>query len=772
MTDDEIYPYTGNLTWLKTSTILLVTHGSRAYGLNTATSDTDVKGVAIPPAPYFLGFNQNFEQAVTSEPDMVVYSITKFFGLAADCNPNIIEVLWGDESDHRVVTPLGRRLLDARGLFLSRKARFTFAGYAHAQLKRIQLHHRWLVNPLTEKPTRAEFGLPERTVIPQDQLAAAQSSIEKKLEHWNLDDMTGLDPAARIAVQSAMAEMLAEIKISSDNVWASAARNLGYDENFIRLLDLERRYLSRQRDWESYQSWLKNRNPKRAALEAKFGYDCYADDTEFLTENGWKRYDDIGAGDRLATIFFNDSEHAMGHRKALGIEHQPYTDRFEGTFTGDLYQFTGNHLDLLVTPNHRMLMRKKERASRKTGAWSLTEAAHLPDTFEFLHLASPVIKTHGTSRFFEGLPIPAATYLSLMGWYLSDGSPSFKANQQPKEIRISQKKGGKLYGSMVKFSRRYKALGCSLYHYERKADELPELEALAAEAAPPLAARRAPSASGATAREKTAGSTSKPRAKVANPAKKKLFFRVESLIEAVLGVRTPAIVERLASDCGARKEKRIPRWVFQLSKRQMEILFDAMVGGDGTIRQTSKKSILYYASLPGLANDVHELAVRCGWETSLYGPYESKGLTMYQVHVHKDAAQTRTLVRSAAVSKVPVKNRRIVCFTVPNGTLVVRRNGHVSFQGNSKHGMHLVRLMRMCREILETGKVQVKRPDREELLAIRNGAWTYEQLLEWSAAQEAQMDALYKASSLPHSPDRKALDQLCVALVQEALSAS
>jgi hypothetical protein len=273
MTDDELYPYTGNLTWLKARTILLVTHGSHAYGLNTATSDEDIKGVVIPPAPYFLGFAQNFEQAVTTEPDMVVYTITKFFGLAADCNPNIIEVLWGEESDHRIVTPLGRRLLDARAQFLSRKARFTFAGYAHAQLKRIQLHHRWLTNPVTDKPTRAEYGLPERTVIPQDQLAAAQASIEKKLEHWNLDDMTGLDPAARIAVQNAIAEQLAEIKVSSENLWVSAARNLGYDENFIRLLDQERRYLSRQRDWESYQNWKKTRNPKRAELEAKFGMD-------------------------------------------------------------------------------------------------------------------------------------------------------------------------------------------------------------------------------------------------------------------------------------------------------------------------------------------------------------------------------------------------------------------------------------------------------------------------------------------------------------------
>ncbi|RYE75405.1 MAG: hypothetical protein EOO74_10075 [Myxococcales bacterium] len=266
--------YTGTLPWLRDRTILLVTHGSHAYGLNTPTSDIDLKGVAIPPREYFLGYLQRFEQAEGKDPyDLVVYDIRKFFNLAAECNPNIIEVLWADESTFQILTPAGRRMVEARQLFLSKKARFTFAGYAHAQLKRIQLHHRWLRSPPSHKPTRAEFSLPERTLIPADQLAAAQAAIQKKLDRWNLDDMSGLDPATRLAVQEAMAAQLAEIQVTSEQLWQSAARTLGFDENFIALLDRERQYTGRQRDWEQYQSWKENRNPKRAELEARFGYD-------------------------------------------------------------------------------------------------------------------------------------------------------------------------------------------------------------------------------------------------------------------------------------------------------------------------------------------------------------------------------------------------------------------------------------------------------------------------------------------------------------------
>ncbi len=85
--------YRGNLNWLQSRTVLLVRHGSHAYGLATETSDLDIKGVAIPPADYFLGFLKRFEQAESKQPDMSIYDIRKFFQLACDCNPNIIEVL-------------------------------------------------------------------------------------------------------------------------------------------------------------------------------------------------------------------------------------------------------------------------------------------------------------------------------------------------------------------------------------------------------------------------------------------------------------------------------------------------------------------------------------------------------------------------------------------------------------------------------------------------------------------------------------------------------
>jgi hypothetical protein len=95
------------------------------------------------------------------------------------------------------------------------------------------------------------------------------------------------------------------------------------------------------------------------------------------------------------------------------------------------------------------------------------------------------------------------------------------------------------------------------------------------------------------------------------------------------------------------------------------------------------------------------------------------------------------------------------------------------FGYDTKHASHLVRLMKMCREILTDGKVIVKRvEDREELLAIKNnGIWTYDQLIEWSDRQEKELNDLYKTSTaLPREPNHRYLDNLCQIMVEEALN--
>lgn len=92
------------------------------------------------------------------------------------------------------------------------------------------------------------------------------------------------------------------------------------------------------------------------------------------------------------------------------------------------------------------------------------------------------------------------------------------------------------------------------------------------------------------------------------------------------------------------------------------------------------------------------------------------------------------------------------------------------FGYDTKHGMHLIRLLRMGAEIVETGAVKVRRDDREELLAIRGGAWSYELLMVRADELHARVQAAVPRSPLPAAPDDAALDALCAELVGLALS--
>jgi hypothetical protein len=78
------------------------------------------------------------------------------------------------------------------------------------------------------------------------------------------------------------------------------------------------------------------------------------------------------------------------------------------------------------------------------------------------------------------------------------------------------------------------------------------------------------------------------------------------------------------------------------------------------------------------------------------------------------------------------------------------------FGYDTKHGMHCVRLMRMGLEALRDGEIIVKRPDAKELLSIRNGAWSYEEMVEYAEYMDNEIRHVwYKKTDLPKKPDIK-----------------
>ncbi|MFT6110272.1 MAG: hypothetical protein ACJA2W_003197 [Planctomycetota bacterium] len=83
---------------------------------------------------------------------------------------------------------------------------------------------------------------------------------------------------------------------------------------------------------------------------------------------------------------------------------------------------------------------------------------------------------------------------------------------------------------------------------------------------------------------------------------------------------------------------------------------------------------------------------------------------------------------------------------------------------DTKHAVHLIRLLRMGEEILTRGEVIVQRPDAHELIAIRQGEWPFEKVLEEATRRSAMLPKLMASSALPDQPNRDEVNALVIEL--------
>lgn len=110
--------------------------GSRAYGLSTESSDTDIRGVYLAPAELQWSLYGAPEQFEDNAAQTCFWELQKFLIMALKANPNILECLYSPLVEK--VTPLGQELLDLRDRFLSQMIFQTFNGYALSQFKKIE----------------------------------------------------------------------------------------------------------------------------------------------------------------------------------------------------------------------------------------------------------------------------------------------------------------------------------------------------------------------------------------------------------------------------------------------------------------------------------------------------------------------------------------------------------------------------------------------------------------------------------------------------------
>lgn len=86
---------------------------------------------------------------------------------------------------------------------------------------------------------------------------------------------------------------------------------------------------------------------------------------------------------------------------------------------------------------------------------------------------------------------------------------------------------------------------------------------------------------------------------------------------------------------------------------------------------------------------------------------------------------------------------------------------------DTKNMMHCIRLLRMAEEMLRTGELNVRRPDREELLEIRNGLREYDELVAYAEGKLKLLDELVPNSPLPEKVDEELLNKILIDIRDE-----
>ena len=215
--------------------------GSKLYGTFTEDSDTDYLGVFVPGKGYTLGFKvceqvelktnpSNSRKANTkSDVDYTCYAVPKIVQMLIKNNPTALEILYVPKNCIVADSVYGKLLRDNMHLFVSKKAKHTFVGYAISQKSKV-LNKKDRYSQFIKALDIAESWLKDgHTELPQT-LELNTDLIEKG--HW-MSFQSGMPTDA--VLEAINKELLAYGR-RLDQV-----KRLGYDPKFIshvvRLLD-------------------------------------------------------------------------------------------------------------------------------------------------------------------------------------------------------------------------------------------------------------------------------------------------------------------------------------------------------------------------------------------------------------------------------------------------------------------------------------------------------------------------------------------------------
>lgn len=242
--------------------------GSKAYGLDTPQSDTDLKGVFYWPKNQFYGLAY-MPQISNATHDEVYYELGRFVELLCRDNPNALELLASPDDCILYKHPLMDKL--CMDIFLSRLCKDTFAGYALTQIRKARGYKKKVVNPMDkQRKTLLDFcyilddyqSLPVKEWLDQkgyvQELCGLSSIPHAKGMYALFYDTNALYAYRGIAIR----EAANEVSLSSIPNGEQAVAYLFWN------MDAYSFYC---KEYKEYWDWVEERNDARYQTNLKHG---------------------------------------------------------------------------------------------------------------------------------------------------------------------------------------------------------------------------------------------------------------------------------------------------------------------------------------------------------------------------------------------------------------------------------------------------------------------------------------------------------------------
>lgn len=670
--------------------------GSYLYGFNRPNSDVDYFSVFIPRSDYLLGLKTVNEvdrstkssaathRNTADDVDDKSYALPKFLHLTLQNNPNIVEVFFATPNAILTLEPEMGELIENRDKLLSQRVFHTFTGYAFSQKKKLTVKSE-RYNSLVEGVEILE------TVYSKEILSDSTYAIsEKEAESLN--------------------EKLKYYKGRKQNC-----------ESFHRGMSLKMIYERLIEERDNY-GW----RVKTDTFE-ELGYDCYREDTEFLTESGWKYYYEI-KNEKLGTI----------NKETLALEFQHFSDRKILPYTGELYSIENMFTKCVITPNHKMFVSQCHRGIpgigykyiSKLAEWKLISINKLDNgNYSFFHLLNSIKNTNIDFNVSD-------SYLKLAGAYISEGTMIFVKNKI-KCARIGQTTRGKqsFFEMMAEIEKK-------IYLREYKSSKI-------------------------------GNSKNHPK------------------IDYTWWYTDRKTAIKLFTDFGHISAcKTMPSWILKLSKRQASLLLDSMILGDGTERKfcycytTVSEQLASWTQILAFLSEKNT-NMKKFLHTRKNGKYGEK----YYIYISKKEANPRATYFNTNTKRIFKFRRKanssrglaggqkinysgnVCCFTTPNSTLITRLDGKIAIQGNCKFGYHLIRILAEGYQLLSTGELMypIMGVARNDIVRVREGEVELPELLEMYERYDGLCKKAVENTSLPKKPDYNWADKWLIQTLKKSI---